>query len=72
MNRQEHIEWCQRRAYDYLNQGDIVRAWASFGSDMNAHDETRNHSALLVGMQLIMIGELNTPDKMRRFIDGFH
>lgn len=43
MTRDEHIEWCKRRAYEYLNVGDNQQAIASFLSDMTKHEETKEH-----------------------------
>jgi hypothetical protein len=68
MNRQEHLDWCKQRAHEYINLG----AWTSFASDMNNHDETRGHSALLLGSQMLFGGMLDDPQAMRKFIDGFN
>jgi len=72
MTRSEHLEWCKRRALEYVDNGDTPQAYASFASDMKEHEETAEHSALDVGMMLLMAGQLNTPDAMRKFINGFN
>lgn len=74
LSRQKHIEWCQKRALEYLegNKTDINQAWASFGSDMSKHPETHRHRALKDGFLMLASGQLDTPDKMRRFIKGFN
>jgi len=72
MDRAEHVEWCKERAGAYLDSGDIQNAFASMGSDLNKHDETRDHAAIGLGMQMMMIGGLNTVEKMRKFINGFN
>ena len=70
--RAEHMEWCKKRALDYVDRGDLTNAYASMGSDLGKHPETRDHPAISLGMQLMMIGDLSTPEKMRRFIEGFN
>lgn len=51
---------------------DAKQAWASFVSDMRKHSETESHSALRLGMLLIMSGHHQTPNEMRKFIEGFN
>ncbi len=72
MTRNEHLQWCKNRALEYVDAGDLQQAFASMGSDLNKHPETAGHSGIKLGMGLMMIGDLNTPDKMRRFIEGFN
>ena len=67
--REEHLEWCKERAREYLNTGDETNAWASFASDMKKHPETANHSALELGMTLLMTDNMKD---MRGFIEGFN
>jgi hypothetical protein len=71
--RAEHLQWCKDRAIEILNRtGDCGEAYASFTSDMNKHHETRNHSALMLGMMLMLGGHNQTPDAMEKFINGFN
>ena len=72
MTRQEHLDWCKKRALEYCVMGDVQQAFASMGSDLGKHPETLNHSGITLGMGLLIIGDLNTPEKMRRFIEGFN
>jgi len=72
MNRQQHLEWCKTRALEYLDRGDITGAYSSFISDMNKHDELKEHSALQLGMMLILGGHLSTFTAMKEFIEGFN
>jgi hypothetical protein len=72
MTRDEHIEWCKQRALEYVDGGDINNALASMLSDLTKHDETKNHSAITIGVMLAASGHLSTPHEMRRFIEGFH
>jgi hypothetical protein len=72
MTRQDHVDWCKKRALEYVASGDLPQALTSMASDLGKHDETRNHSAIQLGMMLLVGGHLGTPDKMRKFIEGFN
>ena len=72
MTRAEHLKWCKRRATEYINVGDLDQAYTSMISDLGGHPETSNHSAIKLGMMLMMGDHLNTDVKMRDFIDGFN
>ena len=72
MNRQEHLEWCKKRALEYVDENNLSQAYASMVSDLRKHPETANHSAIELGMQLLMNGCLDTTEKMRKFINGFN
>lgn len=73
MTRTEHLQWCKDRAFEILdNGGDAGEAYASFVSDMGKHPETENHMALNMGVMMMLGGHYNTPDEMRRFIEGFN
>ena len=69
MEREEHLEWCKQRAYEYLDGGDINGAYGSFVSDMRKHPETANHPAIDLGGMLLITGNMQD---MRRFIEGFN
>lgn len=70
--RAEHLAWCKARALEYVAAGDNEQAFASMASDLNKHPATEGHSAIQLGMMLMMGGHLSTPDKMRDFINGFN
>ncbi len=70
MNRQEHLKWCKQRALEYVDRNELTQAYASFISDLGKHDETCDHPAIKMGVSLMMIGNLNTPDEMRKFINN--
>ena len=72
MNRGDHLQWAKDRALQYVAVGDMNRAFASLGSDLNEHDELRNHSGLTLGTMLLMAGKLGTAREMRKFIVGFN
>jgi len=71
--RAEHLQWCKDRAIEILDsEGDVAQAYASFASDMSKHEETKDHSALELGVMMIFGGQLNTVDRMKSFIEGFN
>lgn len=70
--RAEHLAWCKKRALEYCDIGDTNQAFASMGSDLGKHSDTAGHAAIELGMMLLMGGHLDTPDKMRKFINGFN
>lgn len=72
MNRQEHLEWCKTRALEYVEINDLTNAWASMCSDLNKHEETKDHAAIKIGTMLLVVGDLSTPKQMKKFILGFN
>ena len=72
MNRAEHLQWSKDRAIQILNEGDVTGAYSSFLTDMNEHDELREHPALQMGMMLLVGGHLKTVPQMKKFIEDFN
>lgn len=72
MTRDEHLVWCKRRAMEYVAMGDLPQAFASMGSDLQKHPETKGHSGITIGTFLLMNGRLSTQEEMRSYINGFH
>ena len=70
--RGEHVEWCKKRALEYVDNGNLSEAYLSMASDLKKNEETKDHPAIVTGMQLMIMGELNTPQAMRKFIKGFN
>lgn len=71
-SRKEHLEWCKKRALEYVDTNDLANAFASFQSDMTKHPETENHLALEMGTMLLLSGNLSTAGQMRNWITGFN
>jgi len=71
MTRQEHLDWCKKRALEYVDRGDLQQAVASMLSDMNKHDETQDRSGALGMLGLFEAGN-GTAESVRRFIEGFN
>ena len=70
--RDEHLEWCKKRALEYCERGDTMNALTSMFSDLKKHPETANHAGIQIGIGLMMIGSLNSPAEAKRFIEGFN
>jgi hypothetical protein len=70
--RQEHLDWCKKRALEYCDRGDAMNALTSMFSDLGKHPETDGHKGIDIGMGMLMIGALSTPHEARRFIEGFN
>lgn len=71
MERSEHLQWCKDRANEYVQNGDVKEAFASFQSDMSKHEGTANHKALDLGLMLLLSGNLSDAQQMTHWIDGF-
>ena len=72
MTREQHLEWCKKRALKYLDQGDVRNAIYSMMSDMQKHEETKFDSGSVLsalGRMAVMSGD---PSKARRYIVGFN
>jgi hypothetical protein len=70
--RANHLQWCKDRAAAYLDAGDYKNAWASFASDMSKNQDTKQHPAIMLGMQLLLMGNIANVPKMRKFINDFN
>ena len=72
MTREEHLEWAKARALEYVDMDDLPQAFASLTSDLSKHEQLEDHPAIHLGMGMMMLGHLDTSEKMRRFILGCH
>lgn len=72
MTRQEHMEWCKKRALEYVDRGELDDAYASMASDLGKHQETVGHAGIQLGLLMLMSGKLSTQSEMRKFIEGFN
>lgn len=70
--RAEHLEWCKRRALEYVDAGEMRNAVTSMFSDLRKHPETEDHPAIQLGMMLRMAGKLDTARDVKSFIEGFN
>jgi hypothetical protein len=70
--RDEHVEWCKKRALEYLDAGDTPQAFTSMLSDIRKHPECENHPGLLIGTGFMMLpGWISNREEVRRWIVGF-
>lgn len=69
---QTHLAWCKQRALEYVDRGDLNLAFTSMASDLQKDPSTEGHAGVMLGLTLMMGGHLDTPDKMRKFIEGFN
>ena len=72
MNRNEHLFWCKKRALEYVDKGELQEAFLSMTSDMSKHDQTKTHAALDTMRSMYFGRLLETPEEMRKFIEGFN
>ena len=71
MTRQQHLEWCKKRALEYVDRGDLQQAVTSMMSDMQKHDETKfDGGSVLSAMGLMAAMSGNR--EVRRYIVGFN
>ncbi len=70
MTRQEHLDWCKKRALEYLDRGNVMEAIASMMSDMEKHPETKSNNPFLNAMGLAAAAS-GDEREARRFIVGF-
>lgn len=71
MTRQEHIEWCKRRALEYLDEGAVQNAVTSMLSDIGKHPETIDKTGALVALAMVAL-QSGDVGEARRFIEGFN
>ena len=73
MTRDEHLEWCKKRALEYLDHNDPRQAFTSMMSDLRKHPELENHVGGRIGVGFMMLqGWIDNPVEVRRWIVGFN
>jgi hypothetical protein len=70
-SRAEHLARCKQRALEYVDRGELVNAMASMGSDLPKHPAFAGERITQLGVALMMMGDLDTPEKMRKWIEGY-
>ena len=70
--RSEHMDWCKRRALEYVNAGDPEQALQSMLSDLVKSPDTANHAGIQLTMMLLMTGNLSGVEAVREHIEGFN
>jgi hypothetical protein len=70
--RAEHIQFCKRRAREYINAGLLDQAVTSMMSDLRNHPETEGMARNAhLGMIGLMDAKAGDRDAVSRFIEGF-
>jgi hypothetical protein len=74
MTRDEHLEFCKRRALEYLDRANDPRnAFTSMLSDLRKHPELENHAGVRIGVGFMCLpGWIDNPHEVRRWIVGFN
>ena len=72
MTRQEHLDWCKKRALEYIDRGQVSEGLTSMMSDMSKHPETKSPALNQLAVGLMMCGALSSIADARRFIEGYH
>ena len=71
MTREEHLNWCKRRAMEYVETNDLSQAVTSMLSDLGKHPDTKKSldwaSPLGVGILL-----MKNKQRVVEFIQGFN
>ena len=70
MTRAEHLEWCKKRALEYVDHGDCLNAMTSMLSDLGKHPDTKNSCE--IGFMLMMTIAKHDVHATRRWITGFN
>jgi len=72
MNRRSHLDFAKDRAFKILDsEGNALKAWVSFISDLSKHDELKDHIAIGLGI-MTLPKDAFAIQEYRRFIDGFN
>jgi hypothetical protein len=72
-SRKDHLDWCKQRAIEYLDRGDIAKAYASMISDIGKWEGGDLYDALTlayISMDAMLFR--TTAADMRNWIDGFN
>lgn len=72
MTRDEHMQWCKKRALELVDMGDLNQALISMMSDLGKHEETKNHAGIMLTTMLMMNGRLKDAWAVRKHIQGFN
>lgn len=72
MTRQEHLDWCKKRALEYVDHGDLQNAVASMMSDLRKHPETESSTNGILGQLGLIAAMSNDEREVRRYITGFN
>jgi hypothetical protein len=69
MTREEHLQWCKKRALRYIDAGELSNACTSMMSDLSKHPDTKDHMGLLICP--LYTTDARSPRHVRDWIEGF-
>jgi hypothetical protein len=72
MTRQEHLDWCKKRALEYSKNGDYHGAFDSLVADLGQHKETQAHPGIMNGLTLMGQGALLNKSAMDKYINDLN
>ena len=67
----EHLAGCRRRAFEYVDAGDLAHAISSMASDLKTHPDTDNPAISGLGMIGMMYVTDGDKDAVQRWIERF-
>jgi hypothetical protein len=71
MTREEHLNWCKKRAMEYVEAGDSQQAVTSMLSDLGKHPDTKK-SLEWAGPLGVGILLMKNKQRVVEFIEGFN
>lgn len=75
MTREEHLNWCKKRAMEYVDHGELLEAVTSMMSDLTKHPETADSGAgALAALGLLAARQAQDGNRAAvvRYIKGFN
>lgn len=71
-SREQHLEWCKKRALAYVDQEYPQEALSLMISDLRKHPKTADHPGIALALGRMAFGDLTAKDQVREFIEGFN
>jgi len=71
--RISELDLAKRRAFEVLDEGDVREAWCCFFIALYQSEwRDQYRTPVMLGQQLLRRGRLDTPERMRKFIEDFN
>lgn len=71
MTRDEHLAMAKRHALAYVEEGDLLQAVTSMGSDLSKHPDFRGETYAMLVVYALWFEIPKGPEAVRRWIEGF-
>lgn len=71
MTRDEHLAMAKQRALAYVEEGDLLEAVTSMGSDLSKHPDFRGETYSMLVLAALFFEVPKGPEAVRRWIEGF-